>query len=273
MLSRLLGRPVVLHTHGADFDEFYHRSPAFIKPFFRFIFSLCSRILVLSGFWRSFFIKHAEPKKVEILHNGVYASVFSEHFTAPTNLSRFLFLGRLGQRKGVYDLLQAIDILVNKERHSDLQFFLAGDGDIDEVNRIIAEKQLTQHVQLLGWLQEKEKMEWFRQVDTIVLPSYNEGLPMALLEAMAAGKIIISTRVGGIPDLVEDGKNGFLMTPGDIDKLCQSIVYVKNHPAEMITMAKDNQEKILQDYNLATINQQLFAIYREVLAEKSRRSS
>jgi phosphoglycerate-specific signal transduction histidine kinase len=63
------------------------------------------------------------------------------------------------------------------------------------------------------------------------------------------------------------------MTPGDIETLCKSIMYVKSHPAEMIAMAKENQQKIMQEYNLATINQQLFAIYRGVLVKKERSNS
>lgn len=270
LLSRLRGLPVVIHVHGADFDSFYNNSSSIAKWYIRKIFSLCSRTLVLSAFWKDFFIRHIIGENVEVLHNGVYTHVFEACYTMPANLSRFLFLGRLGQRKGVYDLLQAADILVNQQQHRDLLFYLAGDGEIEQVQAIVNERGLQQNVQLLGWIGEKEKLECLKKADTMILPSYNEGLPMSILEAMAAGKIIISGRVGGIPDLVTEGENGFLITPGDVESLCRHIVFVKSHPEEMLRMAQNNRNKIDADYNLQKINGQLHSIYRQIVAAKGR---
>ncbi|ALJ00983.1 glycosyltransferase family 4 protein [Rufibacter tibetensis] len=265
LLSKLRGKPVVMHVHGADFDSFYNSSSSIAQWYIRMIFSFCSSILVLSGFWRHFFEKNISNKNVEVLHNGVYTQFFASCYTMPANLSKFLFLGRLGQRKGVYDLLEAADILVNRHHHHDLVFYLAGDGEIEQVHRIVQEKGLQNNVQVLGWIGEKEKMEWLKRADTMILPSYNEGLPMSILEAMAAGKIIISGRVGGIPDLVTEGVNGFLITPGDVESLCQHIAFVKSNPQEMIRMAENNQRKIDAEYNLARLNEQLFSLYRRLV--------
>lgn len=211
------------------------------------------------------FPENISNKNVEVLHNGVYTHVFAACYTMPAHLSKFLFLGRLGQRKGVYDLLEAADILVNKQNYRDLIFYLAGDGDIEEVKKVVADKRLQQNVQVLGWIGEKEKLEWLKQSDTMILPSYNEGLPMSILESMAAGKIIISGRVGGIPDLVTEGENGFLITPGDVDGLCKHIVFVATNPQRMITIAENNQQKINEDYNLQKLNFWLFSMYNQLV--------
>ncbi|MDB5243946.1 MAG: hypothetical protein JWP57_4572 [Spirosoma sp.] len=262
--GRLRGKAVVMHVHGADFDTFYHDSPALLQKYISNTFKACQKVLVLSGFWKAFFDKHIYAGNTEILHNGVYTDVFKSYQTVPANLARFLFLGRLGQRKGVYDLLDAIDILVNQQQEKELIFYLAGDGEIDQVKEIIGKKKLDHQVKILGWISGQDKLKWFREVDTILLPSYNEGLPMAILEAMAAGKIIISSRVGGIPDLVKEGENGFLITPGDVKSLQQHIAYVHTHAVEMEQMSRNNISKIDSDYNLEKINNRLAAIYAEI---------
>lgn len=268
LLSRIMGKPVVIHNHGADFDTFYLESSGFAKWYIRKIFSMCQKVLVLSGFWKSFFQNTIKSKNVEVLHNGVYTSVFEACYTMPQNLSRFLFLGRLGKRKGVYDLLESVDELVNRQGHRDLYFYLAGDGDLEEVQELVKRKGLENNVELLGWIGEKEKLESLKHADTMILPSYNEGLPMSILESMAAGKVIISSRVGGIPDLVTEGENGYLIDPGDIGSMSKHILYVKQHPEEMIRIAENNKLKIEQEYNLARLNERLFSFYKQALGSK-----
>jgi glycosyltransferase involved in cell wall biosynthesis len=264
--GKLRGKPVIMHVHGADFDTFYHHSFSFVRYYIRKTFSACSKVLVLSGYWKGFFDNFIYQGNTEILHNGVYTHVFKPCNTAPSNITKFLFLGRLGQRKGVYDLLEVITRLVNIYPQQNLTFYLAGDGELEQVKAIIKKNNLGKHVQLLGWLNETEKMKWLKQVDTIVLPSYNEGLPMAILEAMAGGKIIISSKVGGIPDLVKEGENGFLIQPGDIENLEKFISYVYTHPAEMIQISHNNIKKIEDQYNLTKINGRLAEIYQEISA-------
>jgi glycosyltransferase involved in cell wall biosynthesis len=261
---RMRRKPVIMHVHGADFDTFYHHSASFIRSYIRKTFAACNKVLVLSGYWKGFFDNFIYRGNTEILHNGVYTHVYKPYKTAPANITKFLFLGRLGQRKGVYDLLEVVTRLVNRYPNYDLTFYLAGDGELEQVKEIIVKNNLQKHVQLLGWLNEEEKMKWFRQVDTIVLPSYNEGLPMAILEAMAGGKIIISSKVGGIPDLVKEGENGFLIQPGDVDSLEKYIAYVPDHPLEMVQISRNNILKIEEDYNLAKINNRLAEIYQEI---------
>jgi glycosyltransferase involved in cell wall biosynthesis len=262
--GRIRKKPIVMHVHGADFDSFYHRSSALSKKLIRRTFAACDKVLVLSSYWKEFFDKHIYDGNTEIIHNGVYLPVFASCRTVPDNIRSFLFLGRLGQRKGVYDLLEAIDQLVNREGNRDLRFFLAGDGDLEQVKEIIQAKKLVANVEVLGWIDEQQKLSLFKQVDTMLLPSYNEGLPMAILEAMAAGKVIISSRVGGIPDAVKGGINGFLIEPGEVDRLAQHILHVSRHPDEMIDIAEQNIRRIDADYNLEKINERLLQIYTEI---------
>jgi glycosyltransferase involved in cell wall biosynthesis len=268
LLAYLFQKKVIMHVHGAGFDSFFNNSLAFVQWYIRKIFALCSKTLVLSDYWKSFFTKNIIDKNVEVLLNGVYAEDFKRCNTVPENLFRFLFLGRLGQRKGIYDLLKAIDILVNKRYYTDIFFYLAGDGDINQVKKIIEAKGLQKNVQLLGWVGDDDKLEYLQKADTMILPSYNEGLPMSILESMAAGKIIISSRVGGIPDLVTEHENGYLINPGDVEGLCNYIIKVISHPEEMAVISDRNIKKIKETYDLPKIHAQLFEMYYSIMNKK-----
>jgi len=266
-LGVLLNKLIILHIHGGDFDVYYNSSSPPIKFFIRKTLLKCHKILVLSDYWKSFFETCVSGSNVEVLHNGVQLDGLKTCQTAPYNQTRFLFLGRLSKAKGIYDLLQAIDILVNQQNQRKLIFFLAGEGDLEQVKNIIKQKGLEENVHLLGWINDIEKKEWLRKVDTLVLPSYIEGLPMSIIEAMAAGKVIISSRIGGIPDLVKE-ENGWLITPGDVRSLCEHILYVSTHPEQITAMSDRNASKVDDQYNLDKINARLFDIYAELHSMK-----
>jgi glycosyltransferase involved in cell wall biosynthesis len=268
LVCHLRGIPVIMHIHGADFDSFYLNANALVKTLIKKSLKGCNVVIVLSAYWKEFFESKLALNNIVILFNAVNVDAFKDCFTSPQNISAFLFLGRLGERKGIYDLIKAIDILINQEHLTQLQFYFAGDGDVAEVKKIISQLNLNEYVKVLGWADDKLKKDLFLKVDTVVLPSYNEGLPVALLEAMAAGKIILSTPVGGIPDLVKEGNNGFLVAPGDVNALVQNIIRIYQSPGEMAIISQKNAKKIQAEYNSIEINQQLFKLYDRVLTQK-----
>ncbi len=253
--------PVIMHIHGHEFDQFFSGSSPVKQTYIRTIFRHCKKVLVLSQYWLNYFSDNIVRKNVEILRNGVDADHFGNLAASTATITKFLFLGRLGQRKGVYDLLEAIRIVVQKYNQTSLQFYLAGDGDVEEVESLVRKHQLEDNVFLPGWIDDRLKAEYLRSVYTVILPSYSEGLPMSLLEAMAAGKVVLSTKVGGIPELVDDGQNGFLVAPGDIQALVRSILFISNNKEKMHRIGENNKRKIRQHYNITHLNNRLYNIY------------
>ena len=256
-------KPVILHVHGADFDAFFQRALAPMRWYIRRIFACCARVVVLSESWRSFFHQYIIPTGVVVLPNGVDARRFASAGPAAAPHT-FLFLGRLGARKGVYDLLAAVAQVRQARPDTPLQVLLAGDGEEAEVQQLIDQQNLQAQVTVLGWVGDADKPALFRRAATLVLPSYHEGLPMALLEAMAAGLVVVSTHVGGIPELVEEGVNGFLLQPGDVTGLAQHLQRLMEQPDLVREIAARNREKIQQHYNLPTLNQHLRTLYQEL---------
>lgn len=264
LLSRWRKIPTAIHVHGADFDTFYANSHPWLKRYIRYIFKKANSVIVLSSYWKDFFEKNLELDNIKVLFNAVDCSIFNECVTDQKQLHSFLFLGRLGERKGIYDLIKAIDILINTNKQKNLRFIFAGDGEVEEVKGEVSKLGLTHNVEILGWIDLQKKIEVLKQADTIVLPSYNEGLPVALLEAMAAGKIVLSTTVGGIPDLIKNDENGYLITPGDVISLAKKIKEISENKLKMTAISKNNINKIQHDFNSQHINKDLFKLYHSI---------
>lgn len=135
---------------------------------------------------------------------------------------RALFLGRLGKRKGCYDLIEAIAMLPPRQRER-LRVVLAGDGDVEGVAASAARAGISHLVDFPGWIDPQARAGLLAGADMVLLPSHEEGLPMAVLEGMAAGRLVITTPVGGIPEVVTDGRNGLLVEPGAVSALSEAL--------------------------------------------------
>jgi glycosyltransferase involved in cell wall biosynthesis len=220
VLAFAFGVPAILHLHGSEFAVFHDRECGVIRRrFVRWIFDRSARVLVLSQAWRDWVRGMCNNPNVQVLYNPV--SIPPAIVPTQRERGRLLFLGRLGKRKGTYDLIEAVTRLAPV--HPDLRLFLGGDGDVDAVNARAHELGVAGRVKALGWVRNADKQAQLGRASIYVLPSYHEGLPMSILEAMAAGLPVVSTNVGGIPEAVRDGAEGFLVEPGDIDSLADRL--------------------------------------------------
>ncbi len=144
----------------------------------------------------------------------------------PKDCVRVFYIGNLGAGKGIYDILEAAKRLKDQVT-SPFQVILAGPfNDRQEEQRVrtmVADFHLDETIVFLGTVYEAKKEAAFLQADVFVLPSYSEGMPQSLLEAMAYGLPVVVSNVGGIPEVVCDGQEGLMIKPGDIDELCRAL--------------------------------------------------
>ncbi len=215
MAARICGVPAVIHGHSFNFAAWYAPLPGQVRRLVRWALR-ADRWLVLGQGLSDEYRRclHLDPTAVQVLHNPV---VLPQAVRRPVPEGRrlvVLALGRLGTRKGTYDLLDAVELLPADVR-AGIRLRLAGDGDVAQVRAQVTDRNLGDTVDVVGWLAPRERDDALRQADIFVLPSHDEGLPMALLEAMAHGIVPITTPVGGIPEAVTDGVHGLLVSPGD----------------------------------------------------------
>ena len=257
-LSKLIQKPILLHMHGCKFDKFYNSANKLQKLIIRNTFNCSNGIICLSKSWENIYSTISETKTY-VVNNTV-----PQPSSNPYNIKSksITFMGFVGDRKGIFDLLKAI---VNLDVLIDYQLEICGSGEEKKLYNKIKEFNLEEHITFHGWIGEKEKDKILRRTNIFILPSYNEGLPMVLLEAMSYGIPVISTPVGGIPELVEK-ENGFLIEPGDVNSLHERIqLLFKNLEIRRI-MSNSNYNKIKQNFSMEYTFNKLELIYNEILS-------
>lgn len=261
-LGRCFGIPVILHLHGSETKQFYNSLPAFGKRLVSQQLNNASVVLVLSESWRSFVLEVAPKANVVVLPNYVE---LPEPAEKPKNNTKInvLFLGLIGERKGIYDLLPAFAAAVKNVPQLFLR--IGGNGEVEKVRALIHELGLEAHVEFLGWVSGNAKNELLRDADIFVLPSYNEGLPVSILEAMSWGIPVITTTVGGIPELIEDHVNGFLITPGDIPALQSLLEQLGSDSAIRHLSGLAGRVSIREQYSKDVILPKLTSVYEKYI--------
>lgn len=246
IVALIFGKPVLMHAHGAEFHITYSQLPQWAQQALSWVFRHCQRFIVLSKTWQDYYVSNLglNPKQVIVMPNPTELPTQIPIRHNPTKV-RFVFCGRVGQRKGAFDLIQAFAKLPDSQKKS-TQMILAGDGEIEKAQQLAESLNVAQYITFLGWINSQQRDELLSKADVFVLPSYNEGLPMAILEAMGWGLPIIATPVGGIPELVITQQNGLLFTPGNIEELSQAmqlLIEDENLRLALGRVARSNVEK------------------------------
>jgi len=138
------------------------------------------------------------------------------------------YIGRLSEEKGILNLIEAIPPLL--ETDDKICFLIGGDGHLrSAVEEYLSRKQLRGRVDYVGWVPHERVPDYLNELRLLILPSYSEGLPNIMLEAMACGTVVLATPVGGIPDVIRDGVTGFIMEDNSVDCIARNIARVLNH--------------------------------------------
>lgn len=248
MLIRLLGGPPYSFTvHGPEeFDkpEFIHLGAKVKHSAFTVAITSYCRSQIFR--W----IPYSQWHKVQVVRCGIDAA-FHENLpdTFPAE-PRLVCIGRLCEQKGQLILLEAA--LKLKLKKISFSLVLAGDGEMrPEIERQIDAMGLRKHVQVTGWISSAQVREEILKSRAMVLPSFGEGLPVVIMEAMALRRPVISTYIAGIPELVQAGQNGFLCPAGDVDALALQMELCLTAPTEtLVHMGFLAQQAVLAQHSV-----------------------
>lgn len=218
-----LGARVVLHLHGSAYDVYYASLSPRRRAMVRAFFGRAARVVVLSRFWKDFALTELGVPEARIVEipNGVPHPGLAAKPHAQAEAPLIVFLGLVGRRKGTDVLLEALARL--QQRGVAFRATIGGDGDVDQARDHAGRLGLTSSVAFAGWIGEAEVDGLLRQADIYVLPSRGENQPVSILEAMARGLPVVSTRIGAIPDQVVDGETGELVPPGEVEPLAEAL--------------------------------------------------
>lgn len=228
VFCRMVSVPVVLHLHAAQLQHGYRSLPAPAKALVRWLFSLPASCVVLGTSAADFVTLELRvpPERVEILVNGVPEPTTPrrEITLRGGHRHRVLFVGNLSERKGVSALLRAMAQPEFAGMPVDLT--LAGGGDVEGYRALAGRLGLGERVRFNGWTGQDEVAQLLAQADVLVLPSVDEGLPLAILEALAHGVAVVCTPVGEIPHFLTDGVHACFVRPDDPESIAQGVLKV-----------------------------------------------
>lgn len=268
-LGARLGLPVVVQLHGNDTDVFFRSLPSFAARALTRSLARADRMIVLGESGRRVACETLglAPARLRVLPNAVWLP----EGAAPARASggcRLLFLGRLDASKGFPELLAALAA----PRLAGLSWTAraAGVGPVERWRERAAALGLATRLRIEPWQPESTVRGWLAESDVLVLPSRREGLPMALLEAMAFGCAVIATPVGCVPEVVEHEQSGLLVPPGDADALAAALARAIGDPALRARLGAAARARVRERHAIEGYCEALAAIYREVLAERGR---
>jgi glycosyltransferase involved in cell wall biosynthesis len=177
-----------------------------------------------------------------------------------------LFLGLVGRRKGIYDLLEAFKEALNQV--PEIHLTVGGNGEVEKARLLADNLEINKNITFAGWVGGEQKEHLLKRASFYVLPSYNEGLPVSLLEAMSWNMPVISTRVGGIPELVDHGIDGFLIDAGDQKSLSESIALLARNEKLRQQMGDNARRKIENNFSREVVLPELENLYQSLTVSR-----
>ncbi len=255
---------VVLHIHGGDFVTLYQASPRLIQSYTRRILALADATITVSTEWQARFSALMPAGRVYAYKNCIDTQCIQpQPVQAPPARVNILFIGRISRLKGAFDLIEALACL--RAMKLDFHAWIIGPegeaGDFEKACDRLDQLGLPGDCELLGATPREKTLRILSQSHIFVLPSYYEGLPMALLEASAAGLPVVATAVGGIPEIVQEGHNGYLIAPGDIPSLADRLARLIVDPVLRDQMGQRSREIAVQDVDVRSYVDRLIGLY------------
>lgn len=242
-LVKLSGCRTIFHLHGGAFPQQFKKLSPIYKHLIIRMFEQADVVICLSDFFRKEILAIAPRTTVKVLMNSVILPD-QMHRHDQKHEVKIVFLGLINEKKGIYDLLRVMKKVC--EENGSTRLVIGGVGEVLRLHNEITELGITGYIDYLGWLKPEERDNLLSTADIFVLPSYEEGMPMAILEAMSFGIPVLSTRVGGIPEIVIDGVTGFLVDAGNLEQLFEKLsVLIRDDTCRRIFGT--NGRKLIED--------------------------
>lgn len=256
-LAKWLKKKIVVHFHSFLPDTTINGPHSDI---YQELFCGADVVVVLSNYWKEVVNeKFHLGDHIKVVYNPCPTIPFSQKYEKTKSI---LYAGTINQRKGYADLIRAFAKVALE--HPDWKIIFAGNGEIEQARTLAKELGIEGQVDFLGWVNGENKDKAFRRASVFCLPSYAEGFPMAVLDAWAYGLPVITTPVGGIPDVAIDGENMLLFQPGDINTLAEKLEQIITDEALRSKLMVSSKKMAAEKFNLDTVSGQIAEIYKSL---------
>lgn len=276
VVARVAFARVLFHLHGTDWAKFYPNRRPWPRFLIRNLLQTPNHIVVLYSLWVDSLIEIGVRTPVAVLKNFIHdipppeqALVESTRKDLGLDKDSFVVLsvGSVGKRKGAFDILNAIPQIVSEEKS--VRFIVAGGeefpGEMDQVREVVKREELHHWVSLLGEVERPKIPLLFAAADVFLLPSHNEGLPISIIEALRSSVPVVTTPVGGIPDMVENGVSGLLIQPRDPDGIAEAILRLRRDASLREELALGGRRRFEEVFEVSKRIEELSAIYQRLI--------
>jgi len=263
-LARIAKVPVVFAPRGSGLLKQF----GFKRKINRFFLRKCTYIMCQSSQWQVFYneLTQIPKRRIVIVKNWIQPSLFYEiKPEKPKKELKIVYIGWMVKLKGVFDLLEAVKL--GADSFINTEFIMCGGGDdLALFVKTVQKHGLEEKFKILGWVERSKTKEILWNADIFVLPSYGEGMPNSILEAMDAGKAIVATNVGGIPDMITHGVDGLLYEPGDILGLVNNLQMLIHDNELRVIYGQQARIRALNNHDINVVWKQILNLL-EVAAD------
>lgn len=257
-IARLWRKKTIVHFHAFSPQTTIKSK---FRPIYKYLFSHADRIVLLSQYWKDQVTEefHLPEGKTMVIYNPCTTIISSQSYSPNKQI---LYAGTLNTRKGYSDMIDAFALIAAK--YPEWKIVFAGNGKIEKGKRLAQQHHIEQQTVFAGWVEGEQKDKLFKESMIFCLPSYAEGFPMAVLDAWSYGLPVVTTPVGGIPDIAINKTNLLLFNPGDIQTLANYFEELITDSSLYETIAREGKQLALTKFNLKTINQEIDCLYNEL---------
>jgi glycosyltransferase involved in cell wall biosynthesis len=260
LFSYTIKKPKIFHFHGisVDFYKRYFLSRLILK-------NIANRYICLTKLMEREMIELGFPKnKIIVLPNGVNTRLFHPSKERKDNL--VLFVGRISREKGLHVLLKSLayfkkstNLVIIGPPSWDLEYF-------ENAIRLIREenKRGKHKVTYLCAQDHRNMIEWYRKASILVLPSFREGLPVVILEALACETPVVTTNVGGIPEVLCNSEGGIMVPPNEVTKLAEAIQFLLDNENIRTKFGRQGRELVIKNFSIDAVVKELHKIYKQM---------
>ncbi len=263
-LSVLSGIPYVLTAHLGDVPGGVPEKTGawfrWLMPFTHPIWQRAKRVVAVSEFTRQLALKHYNVN-IEVIPNGADVELLSPGEIRINQPPRLVFAGRFVPQKNPFAIIQILSEIKDLSWHC----AMLGDGPLfEEVRMEIDRKGMRERIDLPGWITPPEVLDWFSKSDILFMPSFSEGLPVVGVQALAKGLALVVSDIGGFLDLVEDGRNGFLIQTEDHQKFEEVLRSLVLDPKYLANCRRASLQKAYA-FDITRITEQYQSIFYEIV--------
>ncbi|MEM7562438.1 MAG: glycosyltransferase family 4 protein [Pseudomonadota bacterium] len=265
-ICRLLGSKVIFHLHGSEFAKTYENAHGIYRALVRYVLNRSDSVFVLSAYWKTYTKSISDNPNIQIINNfpsPVFEDIFDTKTFPDEGPVSLVFLGHISHRKGIYDLVEAVALLKARGTR-DFCITVGGNGEVEHLREQISARGLDDYFNVIGWVSGEQKFKILQESQLLLLPSHNEGLPIAILEALSAGVAVLSTRVGGIPDAIRDDRYGLLIDAGQPETLADAITQYLSTDGLIESVARNARDLYDHEYSAETNIQNIRRIFEHL---------